>query len=95
MIISDGAPVDDSTLSVNPANFLERHLRDVIAMVERRKQVELLAIGIGHDVTRYYSRAVTITDVEQLAGAMTEQLAALFEADPRIRARSMGRGRVA
>ncbi|MDO6587938.1 cobaltochelatase subunit CobT [Salipiger sp. 1_MG-2023] len=90
MVISDGAPVDDSTLSVNPANYLEKHLRDVIAMVERRKQVELLAIGIGHDVTRYYNRAVTITDVEQLAGAMTEQLAALFDSDPRARARFMG-----
>jgi len=90
MVISDGAPVDDSTLSVNPANYLEKHLRDVIAMVERRKQVELLAIGIGHDVTRYYDRAVTITDVEQLAGAITEQLAALFDTDPRARARVMG-----
>ncbi len=90
MVISDGAPVDDSTLSVNPANYLEKHLRDVIAMVERRKQVELLAIGIGHDVTRYYERAVTITDVEQLAGAMTEQLAALFDKDPRARARFAG-----
>ncbi len=90
MVISDGAPVDDSTLSVNPANYLEKHLRDVIAMVERKKQVELLAIGIGHDVTRYYDRAVTITDVEQLAGAMTEQLAALFDSDPRARARVMG-----
>ncbi|WP_146343882.1 cobaltochelatase subunit CobT [Falsiphaeobacter marinintestinus] len=90
MVISDGAPVDDSTLSVNPANYLEKHLRDVIAMVERRKQVELLAIGIGHDVTRYYDRAVTITDVEQLAGAITEQLAALFDSDPRARARVMG-----
>lgn len=90
MVISDGAPVDDSTLSVNPANFLEKHLRDVIAMVEKRRQVELLAIGIGHDVTRYYDRAVTITDVEQLAGAMTEQLAALFDSDPRARARVMG-----
>ena len=89
MVISDGAPVDDSTLSVNPANFLEKHLRDVIAMVERRKAVELIAIGIGHDVTRYYQRAVTITDVEQLAGAMTEQLASLFESDPRKRARGM------
>jgi len=87
MVISDGAPVDDSTLSVNPANTLEKHLRDVIAMVERRKAVELIAIGIGHDVTRYYQRAVTITDVEQLAGAITEQLASLFEADPRKRAR--------
>ena len=89
MVISDGAPVDDSTLSVNPANYLEKHLRDVIDLVERRKAVELLAIGIGHDVTRYYERAVTITDVEQLAGAMTEQLAALFDTDPRARARAM------
>ncbi|WGW03292.1 cobaltochelatase subunit CobT [Tropicibacter oceani] len=90
MVISDGAPVDDSTLSVNPANYLEKHLRDVIAMVQKRRQVELLAIGIGHDVTRYYDRAVTITDVEQLAGAMTEQLASLFDSDPRARARVMG-----
>ncbi|WP_121634517.1 cobaltochelatase subunit CobT [Tropicibacter alexandrii] len=90
MVISDGAPVDDSTLSVNPANYLEKHLRDVIAMVEKKRQVELLAIGIGHDVTRYYDRAVTITDVEQLAGAMTEQLASLFDSDPRARARVMG-----
>jgi len=90
MVISDGAPVDDSTLSVNPANFLERHLRDVIAMVQKRRAVELLAIGIGHDVTRYYERAVTITDAEQLAGAITEQLAALFDSDPRKRARVLG-----
>jgi len=90
MVISDGAPVDDSTLSVNPANYLEKHLRDVIAMVERRRAVELLAIGIGHDVTRYYERAVTITDAEQLAGAITEQLASLFDSDPRARARVMG-----
>jgi cobaltochelatase CobT len=87
MVISDGAPVDDSTLSVNPANYLEKHLRDVISMVEKIKNVELLAIGIGHDVTRYYDRAVTITDVEQLAGAMTEQLAALFDSNPKARAR--------
>lgn len=90
MVISDGAPVDDSTLSVNPANYLEKHLRDVIAMIEKRKAVELVAIGIGHDVTRYYERAVTITDVEQLAGAMTEQLASLFDNDPRRRARVLG-----
>ncbi|MDX8351325.1 cobaltochelatase subunit CobT [Cognatiyoonia sp. IB215182] len=90
MVISDGAPVDDSTLSVNPANYLEKHLRDVIEMVEKRKAVELVAIGIGHDVTRYYERAVTITDVEQLAGAMTEQLASLFDTDPRKRARVLG-----
>ena len=88
MVISDGAPVDDSSLSVNPANFLEKHLRDVIAMVERRRAVELIAIGIGHDVTRYYQRAVTITDVEQLAGAMTEQLAGLFEPNAKKRARA-------
>ncbi|WP_073326909.1 cobaltochelatase subunit CobT [Wenxinia saemankumensis] len=95
MVISDGAPVDDSTLSVNAANYLEKHLRDVIAMVEKRKAVELIAIGIGHDVTRYYDRAVTITDVEQLAGAMTEQLASLFDSDPRARARFRGMRRVA
>ncbi|NEX45579.1 cobaltochelatase subunit CobT [Pseudotabrizicola algicola] len=94
MVISDGAPVDDSTLSVNPANFLEKHLRDVIAMVERKRAVELIAIGIGHDVTRYYQRAVTITDVEQLAGAMTEQLAGLFDTDPRKRARALGMRKV-
>ena len=94
MVISDGAPVDDSTLSVNPANYLEKHLRDVIAMVEKRKAVELLAIGIGHDVTRYYQRAVTITDVDQLAGAMTEQLAGLFDSDPRKRARVLGMKKV-
>ncbi|HSF64841.1 MAG TPA: cobaltochelatase subunit CobT [Paracoccaceae bacterium] len=95
MVISDGAPVDDSTLSVNAASYLEKHLRDVIAMVEKRKAVELIAIGIGHDVTRYYQRAVTITDVEQLAGAMTEQLAALFESDPRKRARTLSMNRAA
>lgn len=88
MVISDGAPVDDSTLSVNPANYLEKHLRDVIEMVERRRAVELIAIGIGHDVTRYYEHAVTITDVEQLAGAMTEQLACLFDSNPRTRNRA-------
>ncbi|MFK4824713.1 cobaltochelatase subunit CobT [Paenochrobactrum sp. BZR 588] len=79
MVISDGAPVDDSTLSVNPGNYLERHLRGVIEEIETRSPVELIAIGIGHDVTRYYQRAVTIVDAEELAGAMTEQLASLFE----------------
>ena len=79
MMISDGAPVDDSTLSVNPGNYLERHLRAVIEQIEMRSPVELLAIGIGHDVTRYYRKAVTIVDADELAGAMTEQLAALFE----------------
>jgi cobaltochelatase CobT len=83
MVISDGAPVDDSTLSVNSGHYLERHLRKVIGEIEGRSPVELIAIGIGHDVTRYYRRAVTIVDVEQLGGAMTEQLASLFEEEPR------------
>ncbi|WP_374547875.1 cobaltochelatase subunit CobT [Rhodoblastus sp.] len=78
MMISDGAPVDDSTLSVNPGHFLERHLRQKIEEIETRSPVELIAIGIGHDVTRYYRRAVTITDAEELGGAMTEKLAELF-----------------
>jgi cobaltochelatase CobT len=78
MVISDGAPVDDSTLSVNAGNYLERHLRHVIDEIEERSSVELVAIGIGHDVTRYYRRAVTIVDAEQLGGAMTEQLISLF-----------------
>ncbi|MFC6198115.1 cobaltochelatase subunit CobT [Ponticaulis profundi] len=81
MVISDGAPVDDSTLSVNTGNYLERHLREVIEYVETKSDVELIAIGIGHDVTRYYKRAVTIVDAEQLGGAMTEQLASLFDED--------------
>ncbi len=79
MVISDGAPVDDSTLSVNPGNYLERHLRYVIEEIETRSPVELIAIGIGHDVTRYYRRAVTIVDAEELGGVMTEKLAELFE----------------
>jgi cobaltochelatase CobT len=79
MMISDGAPVDDSTLSVNPGNYLERHLRFVIEEIETRSPVELIAIGIGHDVTRYYRRAVTIVDAEELAGAMTDKLAELFD----------------
>ncbi len=82
MVISDGAPVDDSTLSVNSGTYLENHLRQVITWIEDRSPVELIAIGIGHDVTRYYKRAVTILDAEQLGGAMTEQLAALFEETP-------------
>ncbi len=81
MVISDGAPVDDSTLSVNPSSYLEQHLRQVIAYIETQTPVELLAIGIGHDVTRYYQRAVTLVDAEQLGGAVMEQLAALFDAD--------------
>jgi len=79
MVISDGAPVDDSTASANGGTYLERHLRQVIGWIEQRSTVELTAIGIGHDVTRYYSRAVTIMDAEQLGGAMVEQLASLFE----------------
>ena len=81
MMISDGAPVDDSTLSVNPGNYLERHLRWVIEDIENRSPVELIAIGIGHDVTRYYKRAVTIVDAEELGGAMTDKLAELFSED--------------
>jgi len=84
MMISDGAPVDDSTLSVNPGNYLERHLRHVIEDIETHSPIELLAIGIGHDVTRYYKRAVTIVDAEELAGAITEQLADLFEENPEM-----------
>ncbi|WP_296677727.1 cobaltochelatase subunit CobT [Novosphingobium sp.] len=79
MVISDGAPVDDSTLSVNNAGYLEQHLRKVIDWIEKQSPVQLVAIGIGHDVTRYYRRAVTIMDVEQLGGTMIEQLASLFE----------------
>jgi cobaltochelatase CobT len=83
MVISDGAPVDDSTLSVNSGHYLERHLREVIAEIEGKSPVQLIAIGIGHDVTRYYRRAVTIVDVEQLAGAIVDQLAELFDEEPR------------
>lgn len=83
MVISDGAPVDDSTLSVNSGSYLEKHLRQVIAWIENRSPVELVAIGIGHDVTRYYERAVTIMDAEQLGGTMVEQLASLFDEPPK------------
>jgi cobaltochelatase CobT len=82
MMISDGAPVDDSTLSVNSGAYLEYHLRQVIEEIEKRSPVELIAIGIGHDVTRYYSRAVTITDPSELAGAMTDKLVELFDEEP-------------
>ena len=81
MVISDGAPVDDSTLSVNNGSYLERHLRQMINWIEAKSPVELCAIGIGHDVTRYYSKAVTIMDAEQLGGTMVEQLAGLFDSD--------------
>jgi cobaltochelatase CobT len=79
LVISDGAPVDDSTASANSGTYLEKHLRSVIGWIETKSSVELAAIGIGHDVTRYYSRAVTIMDAEQLGGALIEQLAALFD----------------
>jgi cobaltochelatase CobT len=79
MVISDGAPVDDSTLSVNSGSYLERHLRDVIGWIESNSPVELVAIGIGHDVTRYYRRAVTISDAEELGGTMLQQLTSLFD----------------
>jgi cobaltochelatase CobT len=85
MVISDGAPVDDATLSANPGNYLERHLRDVIEWIESRSDVEITAIGIGHDVTRYYRRAVTIVDAEELGGTMMNQLAELFDEDTRGR----------
>ncbi len=83
MMISDGAPVDDSTLSVNSGSYLEQHLRKVIEEIETRSPVELIAIGIGHDVTRYYARAVTISDPSELAGAMTDKLVELFEEPPK------------
>lgn len=93
MVISDGAPVDDSTLSVNPGNYLERHLRFIIEEIETRSPVELIAIGIGHDVTRYYRRAVTIVDAEELGGVMTEKLAELFEENAAPPARGAPRRR--
>jgi cobaltochelatase CobT len=95
MVISDGAPVDDSTLSVNPGNYLEKHLREVIREIERIGSVELTAIGIGHDVTRYYRRAVTIVDAEQLGGVMLERLADLFEEEAVARTRVRSRSRAA
>jgi cobaltochelatase CobT len=93
MVISDGAPVDDSTLSVNTGNYLERHFRKVIDYIEKKAPVELAAIGIGHDVTRHYSRAVTIVDAEQLGGAMTDQLIGLFAEEHRRGASRNGRQR--
>ncbi len=94
MVISDGAPVDDSTLSVNAGNYLEKHLRQVIEWIETSSPVELIAIGIGHDVTRYYQRAVTIVDAEQLGGAMMDKLAELFDADDAPGRRGAGLSRV-
>jgi cobaltochelatase CobT len=95
MVISDGAPVDDSTLSVNAGNYLEKHLRKVIEEIEERSSVELTAIGIGHDVTRYYRKAVTIVDAEQLGGAMTDQLTSLFAEERAHLAHKGGHHRVA
>jgi len=82
MVISDGAPVDDSTQSVNAGNYLEAHLRQVIEDIETRSPIQLVAVGIGHDVTRYYRRAVTLLDAEELAGALTDELASLFDEEP-------------
>ena len=79
MVISDGAPVDDSTLSSNNGNYLEKHLRKTIKMIEEKSAIQLIAIGIGHDVTRYYKKAVTITDVEQLGDTVISELVDLFE----------------
>jgi cobaltochelatase CobT len=79
IVISDGAPVDDSTLSVNPGNYLERNLRDIINQIESKKEVELIAIGIGHDVSRYYSKAVTIMDVDQLGEVLLNELSEIFQ----------------
>ena len=79
MIISDGAPVDDSTLSVNSGDFLEKHLKKVVKTIENKKDIEILAIGIGHDVSRYYNRAIKISDVQELGDVMINQLSDLFE----------------
>ena len=81
IIISDGAPVDDSTLSVNPGNYLEKNLRDIIGEIEKKDEIELIAIGIGHDVSRYYSKAVTIMDVDQLGEVLLNQLSTTFNLD--------------
>src|SRR3989338_6073242 len=90
MVISDGAPVDDATLSDNPGNYLERHLREVIHWIENRSPVELVAIGIGHDVTRYYRRAVTLLDAEELGGTMMQALADLFDEESEADLRRTG-----
>ena len=78
IVISDGAPVDDSTLSVNPGNYLEKNLRDIILKIENKSNVELIAIGIGHDVSRYYTKAVTIMDVDQLGEVLLQELSEIF-----------------
>ncbi|MDH5749821.1 MAG: cobaltochelatase subunit CobT [Rhodospirillales bacterium] len=94
MVISDGAPVDDATLSANPGNYLEKHLREVIRWIELRSDVELIAIGIGHDVTRYYTRAVTLIDAEELGGTMMQKLAELFDEEPGFVAKGPKKRRV-
>jgi cobaltochelatase CobT len=95
MMISDGAPVDDTTSSANGGSYLERHLREVIHFIEMRSPVELLAIGIGHDVTRYYRRALTIVDVDQLGGAIIDKLAELFDEDAKQDTKRRRPGRAA
>ena len=79
MVISDGAPVDDSTLSTNSGDFLEKHLKRIVKFIENKKDVEILAIGIGHDVSRYYKKAIKISDVQELGDVMIDQLSGLFE----------------
>ncbi|MBC8304188.1 MAG: cobalamin biosynthesis protein CobT, partial [Pelagibacterales bacterium] len=79
MVISDGAPVDDSTLSVNSGDYLEKHLKKIVKFIENKSDIEILAIGIGHDVSRYYNKAIKITDVQELGDVMIEQLSGLFE----------------
>ena len=93
MVISDGAPVDDATLSANPGNYLERHLRDVIDWIEARSPVELTAIGIGHDVTRYYRRAVTVVDAEELGGTLMQNLTELFDEESVVQPPAQRRSR--
>ena len=84
MVISDGAPVDDSTLSTNSGDFLEKHLKRIVKFIENKKDVEILAIGIGHDVSRYYQKAIKITDVQELGDVMIEQLSGLFDSKKKL-----------
>jgi len=84
MVISDGAPVDDSTLSVNSGDFLEKHLKRTVKFIENKTDIEILAIGIGHDVSRYYSRAIKITDVQELGDVMIKELSGLFKSDIKL-----------
>ena len=84
MVISDGAPVDDSTLSVNTGDFLEKHLKKIVNFIEEKTEIEILAIGIGHDVSRYYNRAIKITDVNELGDVMISQLSSLFESKNKL-----------